>query len=78
MLKNSNFQLNHDYHGARRASTQISQLSDPELEFLADLQSASFTLARGKELVHEGLLRQAAYVLQVGWASSSRLLPDGG
>jgi hypothetical protein len=68
---------------------QISQLSEPELEFLADLQSASFTLARGKELAREGMLRQAAYVLQVGgvgrqlqaaagWRMTSRHVPGAG
>jgi CRP-like cAMP-binding protein len=54
------------------------QLSERELEFLADLQSAPFALARGKELVHEGQLRQTAYILQAGWACSFKLLPDGG
>jgi CRP-like cAMP-binding protein len=54
------------------------QLSEPELGFLADLQSAPFTLERGKELVHEGQLRQSAYVLQAGWACSFKMLPDGG
>ena len=54
------------------------QLSGPELEFLADLQSAPFTLERGKELVHEGQPRQSAYVLQAGWACSFKLLPNGG
>jgi CRP-like cAMP-binding protein len=48
------------------------------LEFLANLQSAPFTLARGKELVHEGELRQSAYILQAGWACSFKLLRDGG
>jgi CRP-like cAMP-binding protein len=48
------------------------------LEFLADLQSTPFTLARGKELMHEGQIRPAAYVLQAGWACSYKLLPDGG
>jgi CRP-like cAMP-binding protein len=48
------------------------------LEFLADLQSAPFALARGEELVHEGQLRQAAFILQEGWACSFKLLPDGG
>jgi CRP-like cAMP-binding protein len=46
--------------------------------FLADLQSSPFTLARGEELAHEGQRRQAAYILQSGWACSFKLLPDGG
>jgi CRP-like cAMP-binding protein len=62
---------------ARKISTFI-QLSELELEFLAELQSAPFALARGKELVHEGQLRQSAYILQAGWACSFKLLPDGG
>ena len=48
------------------------------MEFLADLQSAPFTLARGKELAHEGERRRAAYILQAGWGCSFKLLPDGG
>jgi len=48
------------------------------LEFLADLQSAPFRLVRGKELVHEGEPRQAAYIVQAGWGCSFKLLPDGG
>ena len=48
------------------------------MEFLADLESAPFTLARGKDLVHEGELRQAAYFIQAGWGCSFKLLPDGG
>ena len=48
------------------------------MEFLADLQSARGTVARGKELLHEGDLRHAAYILQSGWGCSFKLLPDGG
>jgi len=48
------------------------------LAFLADLQSAPFTLERDKELMREGELRQAAYILHAGWACSFKLLPDGG
>jgi CRP-like cAMP-binding protein len=54
------------------------QLSQPELEFLEDLQSNSVRVRRGKELVHEGQSEQVAYILQAGWACSFKLLPDGG
>jgi CRP-like cAMP-binding protein len=55
----------------------VVQLSEMELGFLADLQSASFTLGRGAELRHGGEFPQVAYILQAGWASSFKMLPDG-
>ena len=70
--------LRHDQSLLARKIGAFIQLSEPELEFLADLQAAPFALARGKELVHEGQLRQTAYILQAGWACSFKLLPDGG
>lgn len=63
---------------SRERSSAFIQLSEPELEFLADLQSAPFTLERGKELVREGQVRQAPFILQEGWACSFKMLPDGG
>jgi CRP-like cAMP-binding protein len=70
--------LRHERSLLARKIGAFIQLSGPELEFLADLQSAPFALARGKELVHEGQLRQTAYILQAGWACSFKLLPNGG
>lgn len=70
--------LRHDQSLLARKIGGFVQLSEPELGFLADLQSAPFTLERGKELVHEGQPRQSAYVLQAGWACSFKMLPDGG
>src|SRR5271166_2246128 len=70
--------LRHDRSLLARKIGAFVQLSEAELEFLADLQSAPFPLARGKELVHEGELREAAYILQAGWGCSFKLLPDGG
>jgi CRP-like cAMP-binding protein len=69
--------LRHDQRLLARKISAFIQLSEPELEFLADLQSAPFTLERGKELVHEGQVRQAAFILQEGWACSFKMLPDG-
>jgi CRP-like cAMP-binding protein len=65
------------HHLARKLNTFV-QLSKPELACLADLQSNSVRLKRGKELVHEGQTGHAAYILQAGWACSYKLLPDGG
>lgn len=64
-------------HLARKLST-FMQLSERELACLADLQSASVRVKRGKQLVHEGQTGHAAYILQSGWACSFKLLPDGG
>jgi CRP-like cAMP-binding protein len=70
--------LQHDQSLFARKIDTVVQLSEMELGFLSDLQSASFTLGRGEELRHGGQLGQVAYILQAGWASSYKLLPDGG
>jgi CRP-like cAMP-binding protein len=54
------------------------RLSDRELRCLAELQSATVHVKRGKELVREGQTGHVAYILQSGWACSFKLLPDGG
>ncbi len=53
------------------------ELTADELSCLADLQSASVRVQRGKELVREGQTGHKAYILQSGWACSFKLLPDG-
>src|SRR5271156_2468076 len=70
--------LRHDQSLLARKISAFIQLSGPEMEFLADLQSTSIIVARGKEMLHEGELRHAAYILQSGWGCSFKLLPDGG
>jgi CRP-like cAMP-binding protein len=70
--------LQHDLSLFARKIDAVVQLSEMELGFLADLQSASFTLGRGAELRHGGEFPQVAYILQAGWASSFKMLPDGG
>ena len=62
---------------ARKLNT-FMPLSAPELECLAELQTARIRLKRGKEIVREGQTGHSAYILQSGWACSFKLLPDGG
>ena len=67
----------HENHLARKLGT-FMQLSERELACLAELQSASIRVKRGKQLVHEGQTGHVAHILQAGWACSFKLLPDGG
>lgn len=62
---------------ARKLSAFI-QLTEPELNCLAELQSVPIPVPRGKEIVHEGQTGHKVYILQQGWACSFKLLPDGG
>ena len=62
---------------SRKISSFI-RLTEAEESCLASLQSTPIHVKRGKELFHEGQSRQAAYILQSGWACSFKLLPDGG
>ena len=62
---------------AKKLSSFMS-LTDSELDCLADLQSAPIHVKRGQEIVYEGQAGQVAYILQEGWASSFKWLPDGG
>lgn len=64
-------------HLARKLGT-FMPLSERETECLADLQMTVIRVKAGKELVHEGQTGHLAYILQVGWACSFKLLPDGG
>lgn len=54
------------------------RLSSFELQFLAEIQSSCRSIPRSTELVHEGQTGHRAYILQEGWASCYKLLPDGG
>jgi CRP-like cAMP-binding protein len=62
---------------ARKLNSFV-QLSEPELNCLAELQSSPIRVKRGKELVHEGQTGHIAYIVLAGWVCSFKLLPDGG
>ena len=62
---------------ARKLSTFI-ELSSAEQQRLADLQSTSQRVKRGKQLMREGEAGHEAFVLQAGWACSYKDLPSGG
>jgi CRP-like cAMP-binding protein len=53
-------------------------LTAGEQERLAELQSTSLTVRRGKQLVREGEARHEAFILQSGWTCSYKDLPNGG
>ncbi len=61
-----------------RKISSCVQLTEPETDFLTELQTTRMRIERGKEIAHEGQARQDAYILQAGWACSFKLLPDGG
>ncbi len=52
-------------------------LSVEEATRLAEVQSKPFIVQRGKELFHEGQDGQMLFIVQAGWASSYKDLPDG-
>ena len=54
------------------------QLSELELEYLAEVQVKSIAVQSGKEISYEGQTNHVAYVIQTGWACSFKSLPDGG
>lgn len=54
------------------------RLSEPELALLGEIQSIRRHVPRQTELVHEGQSGHRAYILQEGWASCYKILPDGG
>lgn len=60
----------------RKLGTFVA-LSDPELSVLASLHKRRRTFEAGRDLVHQGQLDQAAYILASGWACSYKLLEDG-
>jgi CRP-like cAMP-binding protein len=61
----------------RKLGTFI-RLTPAELALLTEIQSNRRRIARHTELVHEGQSGHRAFVLQEGWASCFKLLPDGG
>lgn len=52
-------------------------LSETELDVLAGLHQRRRTFVAGRDLVHQGQAKQAAYILMRGWVSSQKILPDG-
>jgi CRP-like cAMP-binding protein len=54
------------------------RLSPAELALLAEIQSNQRPIPRHTELVHEGQSGHRAFILQEGWASCYKMLPDGG
>jgi CRP-like cAMP-binding protein len=52
-------------------------LTPDELKALAEMQSATLTVKRGKQLTHEGQTGHKAFVLQAGWACSYKVLTNG-
>jgi CRP-like cAMP-binding protein len=54
------------------------RLSPAELMLLGEIQSNRRHVAKQTELVHEGQSGHRTYILQEGWASCYKILPDGG
>jgi CRP-like cAMP-binding protein len=52
-------------------------LSETELAVLASLHQRRRTFIPGKDLVHQGQVHPAAYILADGWVCSYKLLPGG-
>jgi CRP-like cAMP-binding protein len=61
----------------RKLSTFMPLAAD-EQQRLAELQTSSQLVKRGKQLMREGEAGHEAYVLQAGWACSYKDLPSGG
>ena len=61
---------------AKKLNSFVS-LSPDEHRHLADLQSRTIKVKRGKQLVQEGQTGHQAFILQAGWACSYKLLPNG-
>jgi len=61
---------------ARKLSSFI-KLTPDELGVVADLQSKSVKIKRGKELTAEGQANGRAIILGSGWACSYKIMPDG-
>lgn len=61
-----------------RKLTAFVALSSAELRVVADLESKSFPVERGREITEEGQTGHKAYVLQQGWAQTYKIMPDGG
>jgi CRP-like cAMP-binding protein len=52
-------------------------LSVDELAVLERLHQRRRSFAAGRDLVHQGQMKQAAYILSSGWVCSYKLQPDG-
>ena len=52
-------------------------LTPDELKALTEMQSATLTVKRGRQLTQEGQTGHKAFVLQAGWACSFKVLPNG-
>jgi CRP-like cAMP-binding protein len=61
-----------------RKLTTFMPLSAAERQRLAELQTASQWVKRGKQLMREGEAGHEAFVLQAGWDCSYKDLPSGG
>ena len=61
---------------AKKLNTFIP-LKPDELRCLAEMQSATRTVKRGKQITHEGQTGHKAFVLQAGWACSYKDVPNG-
>ena len=62
---------------ARRVNTLLP-LSLGELNGLAGMQSSPLRVKRGTQVIHEGQTGHQAFVLQDGWACSSKSVRNGG
>ncbi len=60
-----------------RKLNTFAMLSADEKAGLAEAQSKPFEVRRGKELFHEGQSGQMLFIVQRGWASSYKDLPNG-
>ncbi len=61
----------------RKLNTYVP-LTREEVARLADVQSRPIVVPRGKELFHEGQHGKMVFIVQCGWASSYKDVPDGG
>ncbi len=61
-----------------RKLSAFADLTAEEHLALAGVQSAPVTVQRGKELFREGQNGHRVFIVQAGWASSYKELPDGG
>ncbi|WP_372803162.1 Crp/Fnr family transcriptional regulator [Paracoccus seriniphilus] len=52
-------------------------LSEPELAVLERLHQRRRTFVAGRDMVHQGQSKQAAYILSSGWVCSYKIQPDG-
>ena len=60
-----------------RKLSAFVRLSDADLATLARFDRRRRSFQPGHELIHEGEVKAAAFVLAKGWACSFKLLPDG-